>query len=278
MAEITAAAVKALRERTGLPMMQCKKALQEAGGDADKAVEVLKSQVGKLLEKRGENATEEGRIFVALKEDGSEGAMVEIQCESAPVAGGEDFKALGEAMVSQLLNGPGATSVEELLSQPAPGGSGTLQELFEDTINKIREKFVVARVVRMEGPVGSYTHHDGKTAVLFQAEGDAGDGEVLRDVAMHIAAMKPVVTNVEDLDPETVKAERERLVEEAKATGKPDNIIEKIVDGRMKVFYRDDAGVLVEQPFAKEESKSVSQILAEKGLKAKGFTLWVLGN
>lgn len=107
MAEITAAAVKALRERTGLPMMQCKKALQEAGGDADKAVEVLKSQVGKLLEKRGENATEEGRIFVALKEDGSEGAMVEIQCESAPVAGGEDFKALGEAMVNQLLNGPG---------------------------------------------------------------------------------------------------------------------------------------------------------------------------
>lgn len=90
--------------------------------------------------------------------------------------------------------------------------------------------------------------------------------------------MKPAVTNVEDLDPETVKAERERLVEEAKATGKPDNIIEKIVDGRMKVFYRDDAGVLVEQPFAKEESKSVSQILAEKGLKAKGFTLWVLGN
>ncbi|QDU40646.1 Elongation factor Ts [Maioricimonas rarisocia] len=278
MAEITAAAVKALRERTGLPMMQCKQALQEANGDPDQAVEVLKSQVGKLLEKRGENATEEGRIFVALKEDGSEGAMVEIQCESAPVAGGEDFKALGDAMVKQLLEGPGASTPEELLAQPAPGGSGTLQELFEDTINKIREKFVVARVVRMEGPVGSYIHHDGKTAVLFQAEGDAGDGEVLRDVAMHIAAMKPTVTNVEDVDPAVVKAERDRLVEEAKATGKPDNIIDKIVDGRMKVFYRDEAGVLVEQPFAKEESKSVSQILAEKGLKAKGFTLWVLGN
>src|SRR5690606_24492092 len=115
----------------------------------------------------------------------------------------------------------GASTPDELLEQPAPGGSGTLKELFEDTINKIREKFVVARVTRVEGPVGSYIHHDGKTAVLCQAEGDAGDGEVLRDVAMHIAAMKPNVTNVDDLDSAVVKAERDRLVDEAKATGKP---------------------------------------------------------
>jgi elongation factor Ts len=278
MAEISAKTVMALREKTGLPMMECKKALKEAEGDEGRAVEILKSQYGKVMEKRALNPTEEGRIFVKVAEDGSAGVMVEMQCESAPVAGNEEFNELGNALATQLLAGPGAATPEELLAQPYPGKSGlTLQQEFEDIVNRIREKIVVARVVRVDGPVGSYTHHDGKTAVLFQAEGQGG-GDTLRDVAMHIAALKPVVTNVEELDPQVVKQERDRLVEEAKATGKPDNIIDKIVDGRMKVFYRDDAGVLVEQPFAKDDSKSVSQVLAEKGLKAKGFTLWVLGS
>lgn len=278
MAEISAKTVMALREKTGLPMMECKKALKEAEGDETRAVEILKSQYGKVMEKRALNPTEEGRIFVNVADDGSAGVMVEMQCESAPVASNEEFNELGNALATQLLTGPGAATPEELLAQPYPGKSGvTLQQEFEDIVNKIREKIVVARVIRVDGPVGSYTHHDGKTAVLFQAEGEGGS-DALRDVAMHIAALKPVVTNVEELDPQVVKQERDRLVEEAKATGKPDNIIDKIVDGRLKVFYREDAGVLVEQPFAKDDSKSVSQVLAEKGLKAKGFTLWVLGS
>ena len=133
-------------------------------------------------------------------------------------------------------------------------------------------------MAKVAGPVGVYVHHDGKTAVLFEAEGEGKKaGEVLRGVAMHIAAMKPAVTKIEDVDPAAVKAERERLSAEARATGKPENIIEKIVDGRMGVFYRDDAGVLTEQAYAKDDSKSVAQALAEAGLKAKKFTLWVLG-
>jgi elongation factor Ts len=111
----------------------------------------------------------------------------------------------------------------------------------------------------------------------MQAEGQSKDLAVLRDVAMHVAAMKPVVTHVNELDPAVVKKERDRLADEARKTGKPENIIEKIVDGKMRVFYKDEAGVLVEQAFAKDDSKSVSQVLAEKGLKAKAFTLWILG-
>jgi elongation factor Ts len=277
MAEITAAAVMSLREKTKLPMMKVKEALKQADGDEEKAIEILKSQLGKLVLDRSANATREGRIFVAIKDDGSEAAMVEIQCESAPVAGGEHFQAFGKACVDQLLNGPGAESPDALLTQKAPGGKGTLKEMYEELLLQIREKIVVARVTRVHGPVGHYTHHDGKTAVLFQSEGANKNSPVLRDVAMHIAAMKPQVARVEDVDPAAASAEREKLTAEAKATGKPDNIISKMVDGKMKVFYRDEAGVLAEQPFAKDDSKSVSQVLAEQGHKVKAFTLWVLG-
>jgi elongation factor Ts len=276
MAEISASAVMKLREKTGLPLMDVKKALAEAAGDEAKAIEILKGQFGRVMEKRAANPTEEGRIFARINPQTGEGAMVEVQCESAPVATNEEFIALGEALVAQLLSGPGAKTPEDLLAQPAPGG-GTLQQKFEDVVNKIREKLVVARVVRVPGPVGAYVHHDQKTAVLMQAEGDGKDLGILRDVAMHIAALKPVVTHVHELDPKLVQAERDRLAAEARKTGKPENIIDKIVDGRMKVFYKDDAGVLVEQAFARDDTKSVSQVLAEKGLKAKGFTLWILG-
>lgn len=277
MAEISAQAVKELREITDLPMMTCKKALVEAGGDQKLAIEILKREVGKVREKRAENATLEGRIFTLVKADGSEAAMVELQCESAPVASAEGFLELGNLLVKQLLEGPGAKTPEELLAQPAPGKSGkSLNDVWDELVNKIREKIVVSRVTRVAGPVGSYVHHDGKTGVLFQAAGENKTAAVLRDVAMHIAAMKPTVTHAEELDKALVQGERDRLTAEAKKSGKPDNIVEKIVDGRMKTFYVEQ-GVLLSQPFAKDDSKAVSQALAEQGLKAVGFQRWVIG-
>ena len=144
-------------------------------------------------------------------------------------------------------------------------------------VNKIREKIVLAKVIRVDGPAAGYVHHDGKTGVLFVASGESSSAEVLRDVAMHIAAMNSTVVNPEDLDAAEVDEARERLAEEARSTGKPENIIEKIVDGRMKVFYQEQ-GVLSAQQFVKEESKTVSQVLAESGLTASGFTRCVLGN
>jgi elongation factor Ts len=277
MAEITAAAVKALRELTDLPMMDCKRALMEAGGDQDKAIEILKQAFKKIQLKRQDNPTEEGRIFMQIKEDGSEAALVELQCESAPVAGSEDFTQLGDQLAKQLLEGPGAETADDLLGQTAPDLEGTsLKEMYEQVANKIREKITVARICRVNGPVGGYVHHDGKTAVLFQAEGDDANNEILRDVSMHIAALKPVAVNPEDLPADVVQAERDRLSEEAKLIGKPDNIIEKIVDGRMNNFYV-EKGVLTLQQFAKDDSKTVSQVLAEHSFKAGNFTCWVLG-
>jgi elongation factor Ts len=277
MAEITAQAVKELRDKTNLPMMEVKKALVEAGGDEKQAIEILKRNFAKIQIKRAENATSEGLIRIAVKDDGSAAAMVELQCESAPVAKADDFLFLADQCAKQLLNGPGASSPEELLKQPAPDRPGqTLQDLYEEVANKIREKIVLARVLRVSGPAGGYVHHDGKTGVLFQASGVKA-APVLKDVAMHIAALKPVATTPEQLNPDDVKKERERLTEEAAKSGKPANIVEKIVDGRLKTYYAEN-GVLTYQLFAKDDTKTVSQALAEQGLKAEQFTRWILGN
>lgn len=277
MVTIPASAVKALREKTDLPMMECKHALVEAEGDESRAIEILKQKAGRAVEKRADNRTAEGRIFFLAQEDGREAAMVEIQCESAPVGSGENMSEFGELMVRQLLDGPGAANTEELLAQSPAGQDQTLQELFDEMVGKIREKIVVNRLARVPGPVGGYVHHDGKTGVLFLAEGEDLQHGILRDVAMHIAALRPTVCSVEELNSAEVDAERERLSAEARATGKPENIIEKIVDGRMKNFYVEQ-GVLVLQPFAKDDSKTVSQVLAENGFKPGSFHRWVIGN
>jgi elongation factor Ts len=278
MAAITADAVKKLRERTDLPMMECKKALTQAGGDEEKAIEILRERSKGKLAERAANVTAEGRIFQRVADDLSSAVMVEIQCESEPVAGSEDMLAFGQ-MCLDAIDRSGTSDIAELMKQPTPDGSGkTISDAFEDMSGRIREKIVVTHAVKVKGPVAGYVHHNHKTGSLFQAEGDNPDEGVMRDVAMHIAAMRPQVATVEDLPAEQVQAERARLADEAKATGKPDNIVEKIVDGRLKTWYGTDAGVLTAQPFAKDDSKTVSQALAEKGLKAKAFHLWSIGN
>jgi elongation factor Ts len=277
MVTIPASAVKALREKTDLPMMECKHALVEAEGDEARAIEILKQKAGRAVEKRADNRTAEGRVFFLAQDDGSEAAMVEIQCESAPVASGENMANFGEMMVRQLLHGPGAETTDELLAQTAGDSGRTLQEIFDEMVGKIREKIVVNRLARVCGPVGGYVHHDGKTGVLFLAEGEDLQHSILRDVAMHIAALRPAVCSAEELNAADVEAERERLSAEARDTGKPENIIEKIVEGRMKNFYIEQ-GVLSLQPFAKDDTKSVSQVLAENGFKSRNFHRWVIGN
>ena len=276
MADITAAAVKALRERTDLPMMECKKALVAADGDPEKAVGILKEQFKKIQDKRADNATEEGRIFYAITDDGSEAAMVEIQCESAPVATGESLEKLGTAMVNTLLHGKGADSTEALMAQTALGGSETLQSLYEDFVNKIREKIVVNRLIRVKGPVGGYVHHNYKTAVMFQGTGAGKDSDVLRDVAMHVAAMNPACCFANDISESEVEAEKIRLTAEAKAGGKPENIIEKIVDGQLSRWYN-EKGVLLYQPFAKDDKITVAKALSDAGFEATGFIRWQVG-
>lgn len=278
MAEITAAAVKALRDKTNLPLMDVKRALTDAGGDEAKAIEILKESFKKLAIKRAENATSEGLVRVLVADDGSKGVMVELQCESPPVAKAEDFVFLADQCAKQLLNGPGADSPDALLAQTAPDRPGmTLKALLEEVFNKIREKIVLARVLRIDANVGGYAHHDGKTGVLMVVEGAKTGETVVKDVAMHVAALRPAVTTPEELSAEDVAKERARLTAEAAASGKPANIIEKMVEGKLKTFYAEQ-GVLTHQLFAKDDSKTVSQALAEHGLKASKFVRWLLGN
>ena len=277
MAEITAEADRALRERTDLPMMECKKALVEAAGDQEKAVQILKERVKGLKLKVADRTTSEGRIPTLTAADGLAAVMVEVQCESAPVARSEDFLLLCDQLTKQLLNGPGAAAPDELLSQKCPDKPGlTLRDLHEEILNKIRENIVVARVLKVKGPVAGYTHHDGKLGVLMQASGQNATAPVLRDVAMHIAALNPTVCLPDQLDPNVVKAEKERQSADARKSGKPENIIEKIVEGKMRTFYNDQ-GVLVAQPFARDDSKTVAQALSAAGLTATGFVRWRLG-
>lgn len=275
MTTISAAAVKAFRERTGLPLMDCKQALQEAGGDEDAAIEVLRKKGKQLSDKRSDRETAFGRFGMYLGTDKQVGAMVELLCESAPVTSNEQFIQLAQDLATQLATGPGAATADELLDQESPSQPGTtLRQQKDDLFNRIREVFNVGRLVRVEGTCGGYQHHAGTTAgVLVQIEG--GSDEVAKDVSMHIAAMKPQVLAVADLDEAQVEQEREILRAAAKAEGKPDNIVEKMVEGRIRQYCAERA--LLEQPFVKDDKLTVGEYAKQNGMKLLGMWHWVIG-
>jgi elongation factor Ts len=273
MAEITAAAVKSLRDRTGLPMMDCKKALQDAEGDLDKAVELLRKAGGKMMEKRAGRATTCGRIAVYLSPDANVGTMIDLRCESAPVASNEHFVQLANDIAQQLATGGGAASPEALLAQPSPSKTApTLKQQFDDLNNRIREVFKLERMVRIDGHCGGYAHHNGANSVLLQYEG--GNADLAKDICMHIAAMRPAVLYKEELDPAVVAKEREILSEAARHEGKPENIIGKMVEGRLRNFYAECC--LAEQPFVKDDKKTVGQAAKDAGMKLVKFVRWEL--
>ncbi len=275
MAEITAAAVKTLREMTGLPMMECKKALIEAGGDPERAVELLRKAGQKTAEKQAGRKTATGRIAVHADMAGGVGAMVELKCESAPVAANDEFVALANDMVRQLATGPGAATPDELLAQPSPGKSGmTLKEQLDELYNRIRENFQFERLVRIDGPCGGYAHHNGAVGVLLEVEG--GTPELAKDICMHVAAMRPTVITKEELDPAEVQKEREILSEAARQEGKPENIINKMVEGRLRNYYA--MYCLEDQVFVKAEDgkTTVGQVAKQGGMKLKRFLHWEL--
>lgn len=273
MAEITAAAVRALREQTGLPMMDCKKALQETNGDAEKAVEQLRKAGAKMMEKRSGRATSSGRIALYLSPDGKVASMIDLRCESAPVSSNDQFVQLANDLAQQLATGPGADSPEALLAQPSPSKAApTLKQQFDDLNNRIREVFKLERIIRIDGCCGGYAHHNGASAVLLEIEG--GNAELAKDICMHIAAMRPAVLNVEELDPAVVAKEREILSEAARAEGKPESIIAKMVEGRLRNYYAECC--LTEQPFVKDDKKTVGQVAKEAGMKLIRFERWEL--
>lgn len=272
---ITAAAVKELRQQTGLPLMDCKKALTECDGDQDKAIQWLRERGLKVMGGRSDRETAFGRFGIYVGIDKPAGAIVELKCESDPVAKNEDFIQLANDLAQQLATGPGAATADELLAQQSPSKPGqTLKEQRDDLMNKIREVFNVGRLQRIDSPTGGYSHNSGTVAgVLVGISG--GNDAAAKDVSMHIAAMSPAALNVESLDPAEVEKEREILRGAALAEGKPENIVDKMVEGRLRNYYAER--VLLEQPFVKEPKQTVGQYAKEAGMEVKEFTHWVLG-
>jgi elongation factor Ts len=256
-------------------MMKCKQALEAAGGDQEKAIEEIRKASTIKLTERQDRETAFGRfgLFTGLKE--KSGAMVEVKCESAPVAGHAEFVQFANDLAKQLATGPGAKTADELLAQPSPSKPGqTLQQQKEDLFSRMGEVFNVGRIVRFDGPCGGYSHFSSTVAgVLMQVEG--GNDEAAKDVAMHVAAMRPTVLSKEEMDPAAVAKEKEILMAQARGEGKPENIIEKMVEGRMRNFYSQH--VLLEQPYIKDDKQSVEKYAKSHGMKVVKYAHWILG-
>jgi len=276
MPEITAAAVKSLRDETGLPMMECKKALVETAGDKEAAITLLRERGEKTQKIRADRTTAFGRMGIYASLEPACGAMVELKCESAPVSQHEEFIQLAADLAQQLATGSGAATADKLLDQECPSQPGkTLREVKDDLFNRIREVMNVGRMVQIDGGCGAYSHNASTVAgAIVHVEG--GNAEAAKDVCMHITAMSPKVLNTEELDQELVEKERKILIEAARQEGKPEQIIEKMVDGRMRNFYAEH--VLSEQSFVKDDKLTVGKYADENGMKIQRFVHWVLGN
>src|SRR5260370_8848671 len=199
MSIISATAVKALRDRTNAPMMDCKVALIEAAGDMEKAVDILRKKNSAIQAKKGDRETAEGRIAVYIDSAKKVGAIVEIRCESAPVAKSKEFGQLANHIAKQVAL-RGAATVDELLSQPlVDDPKHTVKERVGDLVGIIKENMKPARMTRLTGLLGSYVHHDFQTGVLIQVEGAAADPALLSGICMHITAKNPVAARRESL-------------------------------------------------------------------------------
>jgi elongation factor Ts len=276
MANYTAADIKALRESTGAGMLDVKKALDEADGDRAKATEILRVKGLKGVTKREGRTTSNG--LVTAKAEGGTGTLVEVLCETDFVAKGEKFIALADQVLTQAV-AAGAADADALLKSNLEDGR-TVQELLDEANATIGEKIEVKRVARVEASVVvSYLHKTSpdlpaQIGVLVGAEG--GDEQVVRDVAMHVAAFSPTVLTRDEVDPTTVENERRVAEATAKEEGKPEAALPKIVEGRVNGFFKEN--VLLEQPFAKDAKKTVGKVLEEAGATATSFARFRVGS
>lgn len=276
MSAITAEAVKQLRDRTNLPMMKCKEALTRAGGDMQKAIDLLRAEEKGLEVKFGGRETAEGRIAVFIDPAKAVAAILELRCETAPVAKSDQFIKLANDL-AKIIAESNPASPDELLAATGDGGK-TGKELVSEVMALIRENMQVQRFTRLTGGhYGMYVHHDGSVGVLVQANGAKGDATLLKDVAMHITAIvpTPVAARREEVAADIIAKETEIAKAKAVATGKPANIAEKIAEGQMKTWYAEH--VLVEQPFVKDPGKTVGELFKSAGLEVARFVRYKVG-
>ncbi|MDX5347585.1 MAG: translation elongation factor Ts [Hymenobacteraceae bacterium] len=275
---ITAQDVNRLRQETGAGMMDCKKALTEANGDFEAAKDILRKQGQKIASKRAENATSEGIVLTQVSENGKTGKVVALACETEPVSKVADFQDLAKQVMETAVS-TNASSKEELLSASQADGR-SLQDHITDLMGKIGEKIdVVAYDTVNAEQVVAYNHSNGKLGVLVGLNNVNGTDvqEVGKDIAMQIAAMKPIALDKEGVDSATIEREIEVGKEQARAEGKPEQMLEKIAMGKLNKFYKENT--LLNQDFVKDPSMSISQLLEKtsKGLTVTEFKRVAIG-
>ncbi len=280
MAEITAALVKELREKTGAGMMDAKKALVENDGDQAAAIEWLRAKGLSKAAKKSDRAAAEGLVAVKLSEDGKSGAIVELNAETDFVARNEGFQKSLEGIAKAALGTSG--TAEAVSASASPDGEGTVDDLIKRMIATIGENMTLRRAAKLsaDGRVAAYVHNAvapgmGKVGVLVALDGSGDLEDAGRKVAMHIAATSPAAATTAELDPALVESEKRVLTEQARESGKPDAVIEKMIVGRMQKFYKEV--VLVEQPFIMDPDKTVGEFLKEQGATLKSFVHYKLG-
>ncbi len=270
MAEITAALVKELREKTDAPMMECKKALTEAEGDLARAEEILRVKLGNKASKAAARVTAEGLIGLFISADAKKGAVIEINCETDFVAKNDDFVAFVNKL-AELVATQNPADVAALSALPY--GDGTVETTRTALIGKIGENMAIRRFERIETPnaLASYVH-GGRIGVLVEY---SGSEEVGKDLAMHIAATKPKALNADGVNAADIAAERSVAEQKAAESGKPAEIVAKMVEGSVQKFLKEVT--LLSQPFVKDDKNTVEQMLKAKGASITKFVLFVVG-
>lgn len=268
---ITASMVKELRERSGAGMMECKKALVETNGDLDLAIDFLRKSGLAQADKKATRVAAEGKIVLASNAAGTEAVMVEVNCETDFVAKDDNFSQFADAVAENALQLSG-TDIGELMASQANGSS--LEEARQALVAKIGENIQVRRMVRTstDGVLGSYVHGS-RIGVTVELKG--GTEELARDLAMHIAALNPEFISVDDVPAEVLAKEKEILISQAADSGKPAEIIEKMVSGRLRKHLSDIT--LLGQPFVKDGDVTVAQLLEQHSAKVCGFERLVVG-
>lgn len=270
MANFTAADVKKLRELTGAGMMDCKKALEEAEGDVDKAVELLRVKGQKGVAKRESRSAENGAVVSLIADDNTSGVLLELKCETDFVAKGDKFLAVANALAEHVAASRPA-DLEALLASEIDGK--TVQAYVDEANASLGEKIVLDRFARFEGAyVGTYMHRtspDLPPQVGVLVELDKADPQTAKEVAQHIAAFAPRWLSREDVPGDTVENERRVAEATSREEGKPEAALPKIVEGRVNGFFKEN--VLLEQPFAKDNKKSVQKVLGEAGVQVARF-------
>jgi elongation factor Ts len=274
MAEITASMVKELREKTDAPMMECKKALTEAGGDMDKAEEILRVKLGSKATKAASRIAAEGVVGMYMSADGKLGAMVEVNSETDFVAKNDEFIALARGC-AELAATRSPADVAALSALPMAGG--TVESTRAALVGKIGENMAIRRFERIaaKGKLASYVHGGSKIGVMVDVVG--GDDQMAKDIAMHIAASKPKSLDASGVSTELLDTERRIAIEKAREAGKPEAMLEKIAEGTVQKYLKDVT--LLGQVFVKAEDgkQTIEQLLKAKGASVAGFTLYVVG-